>query len=102
MRRIASPIKTPQDGAWSPEPVPGFRQGACANSMAVDLQESCASSTVTGWPQPETPEVCDKSWRTVIPALPPVANSGRYAATLASRSSTPWSTSASAASLSHE
>src|SRR5882724_861819 len=66
--------------------------------MAVDLSQSYTSSMVTGWSQPETPEVCDRSWRTLIPALPQAANSGQYAATFASRSSSPRSTSTSAAS----
>src|SRR6266852_6325387 len=66
--------------------------------MAVDLSQSNTSSMVTGWSQPETPEVCDKSWRTLIPALPRAANSGQYAATFGSRSSWPRSTSTSAAS----
>src|SRR6185295_5538818 len=77
---------------------PGSHQGACAASMAVDLSQSYTSSMVTGCSQPETPEVCDKRWRTLIPALPRTANSGQYLATLASRSSSPRSTSASAAS----
>src|SRR5258708_6274321 len=66
--------------------------------MAVDLSQSYTSSIVTGWSQPETPEVCDSSWRTLIAALPRAANSGQYAATFASRSSSPRSTSTSAAS----
>src|SRR5205085_1361907 len=66
--------------------------------MAVDLSQSYRSSRVTGGSQPETPEVCDKSWRTLIPALPRAANSGQYLATFASRSSSPRSTSTSAAS----
>src|SRR5437764_12028077 len=66
--------------------------------MAVDLSQSYTSSMVTGWSQPETPEVCDSKWRTLIPALPRAANSGQYAATFASRSSSPRSTSTSAAS----
>src|SRR5947207_14115050 len=66
--------------------------------MAVDLSQSYTSSMVTGWSQPETPEVCDKSWRTLMPPLPRAANSGQYAATFASRSSSPQSTSTSAAS----
>src|SRR5262245_65734387 len=53
---------------------------------------------VTGGSQPETPEVCDSRWRTLIPALPRAANSGQYLATLASRSNSPRSTSTSAAS----
>src|SRR5262249_39709118 len=56
------------------------------------------SSRVIGWSQPETPEVCDSRWRTLIPALPRAANSGQYLATVASRSSLPRSTSTSAAS----
>jgi hypothetical protein len=66
--------------------------------MAVDLSQSYTSSMVTGWSQPETPEVCDSNWRTLILPLPPAANSGQYAATLASKSSSPRSTSTSAAS----
>src|SRR5436305_4932211 len=66
--------------------------------MAVDLSQSYTSSMVTGWSQPETPEVCDRRWRTLIPALPRAANSGQYRATVASRSSSPRSTSTSAAS----
>src|SRR3954454_22496606 len=66
--------------------------------MAVDLSQSYTSSMVTGWSQPETPEACDSKWRTLIPALPRAANSDQYAATLASRSSSPRSTSTSAAS----
>jgi hypothetical protein len=38
----------------------------------------------------------------VIPTLPRAANSGQLVATFASSSSAPWSTSTSAASLSHE
>src|SRR6478752_1246997 len=66
--------------------------------MPVDLSQSYTSSMVTGWSQPETPEVCDSKWRTLIPALPLVANSGQYLATFASRSSSPRSTSTRAAS----
>src|SRR3954466_4486759 len=66
--------------------------------MAVDLSQSYTSSMVTGGSQPETPEVCDSRWRTLIPDLPRAANSGQYAATFASRSSSPRSTSTSAAS----
>jgi hypothetical protein len=53
---------------------------------------------VTGWSQPETPEVCDSCWRTLIPALARAENPVQYAATFASRSSSPRSTSTSAAS----
>jgi hypothetical protein len=58
---------------------------------------------VRGWEafgcsQPETPDVCDSRWRTLIPALPLAANSGQYEATVASRSSWPRSTSTRAAS----
>src|SRR6516164_4925672 len=83
---------------WYPEAVPGSHQGACAASRAVDLSQSYMSSRVIGCSQPETPEVCDSSWRTLIPALPLAANSGQYEATVASRSSWPRSTSTSAAS----
>src|SRR5262245_23699765 len=83
---------------WYPEAVPGSHQGAWAASRAVDLSQSYRSSSVIGCSQPETPEVCDSSWRTLIPALPRAANSGQYVATFASRSSAPRSTSASAAS----
>src|SRR3954447_22441425 len=83
---------------WYPEAVPGSHQGACAASRAVDLSQSYKSSRVIGCSQPETPEVCEKSWRTWIPALPRAANSGQYLATVASRSSSPRSTSTSAAS----
>src|SRR6516164_1141434 len=83
---------------WYPEAVPGSHQGACAASRAVDLSQSYRSSRVIGCSQPETPEVCDRSWRTLIPALPRAANSGQYVATVASRSSSPRSISTSAAS----
>src|SRR3954447_13850697 len=83
---------------WYPEAVPGSHQGAWAASRAVDLSQSYRSSRVIGCSQPETPEVCDRRWRTLIPALPLAANSGQYLATLASRSSSPRSTSTSAAS----
>src|SRR6516164_3447189 len=83
---------------WYPEAVPGSHQGAWAASRAVDLSQSYRSSRVIGCSQPETPEVCDRSWRTLIPALPRAANSGQYLATFASRSSSPRSTSTSAAS----
>src|SRR3984893_2344364 len=83
---------------WYPEAVPGSHQGAWAASRAVDLSQSYRSSRVIGWSQPETPEVCDSRWRTLIPALPLAANSGQYLATVASRSSSPRSTSTSAAS----
>src|SRR5262249_59993956 len=72
-------------------------QGAGAASRAVDWCQSYRSSRVIGGSQPETPEVCDSRWRTLIPALPLAANSGQYLATFASRSSSPQSTSASAA-----
>src|SRR3954447_25877400 len=83
---------------WYPEAVPGSHQGACAASRAVDLSQSYRSSRVIGCSQPETPEACDSRWRTLIPALPLAANSGQYLATVASRSSSPRSTSTSAAS----
>src|SRR5262245_15397419 len=83
---------------WYPESVPGSHQGAWAASRAVDLSQSYTSSRVTGCSQPETPEVCDRRWRTLTPALPLAANSGQYEATAASRSSSPRSTSTSAAS----
>src|SRR5947207_1023540 len=73
-------------------------QATWAASIGVDLSQSYTSSMVTGWSQPETPEACDSRWRTLIPALPRAANSGQYAATGASRSSSPRSTSTSAAS----
>src|SRR5207249_2946748 len=80
-----------------PEAVPGSHHGAWAASRPVDLSQSYRSSRVIGWSQPETPEVCDSRWRTLIPALPRAANSGQYRATGASRSSSPRSTSTSAA-----
>lgn len=40
-----------------------------------------------GSSKPETPDVCDRRWRTLTPALPLAANSGQYEATRASRSS---------------
>src|SRR3954447_15377453 len=83
---------------WYPEAVPGSHQGACAASRAVDLSQSYTSSRVSGCSQPETPEVCDSKWRTLIPALPRAANSDQYLATVASRSSSPRSTNTSAAS----
>src|SRR6516164_4542745 len=83
---------------WYPEAVPGSHQDAWAASRAVDLSQSYTSSRVTGCSQPETPEVCDRSWRTLILSLPLAANSGQYLATVASRSSAPRSTSPSAAS----
>src|SRR5262245_30446158 len=83
---------------WYPEAVPGSHQGAWAASRAVDLSQSYRSSRVIGCSQPETPEVCDRRWRTLTPALPLAANSGQYEATVASRSSSPRSTSTSAAS----
>src|SRR5262245_55284003 len=83
---------------WYPESVPGSHQGAWAASRAVDLSQSYTSSRVTGCSQPDTPDMCDRRWRTLTPALPRAANSGQYEATLALRSSSPRSTSASAAS----
>src|SRR6516164_4578190 len=83
---------------WYPEAVPGSHQGAWAASRAVDLSQSYTSSRVMGFSQPETPDMCDSKWRTLTAALPLVANSGQYLATVASRSSSPRSTSTSAAS----
>src|SRR5580765_6837505 len=83
---------------WYPEAVPGSHQGAWAASRAVDLSQSYMSSRVIGCSQPETPDMCDSRWRTLIAALPLAANSGQYLATVASRSSSPRSTNASAAS----
>jgi hypothetical protein len=36
----------------------------------VEEITSYTSSMVTGWSQPETPEVCESNWRPLIPALP--------------------------------
>src|SRR5262245_21799401 len=83
---------------WYPEAVPGSHQGAWAASRAVDLSQSYRSSRVIGCSQPETPEVCDNRWRTLIPALPLAPNSGQYLATVASRSIWPRFTSTRAAS----
>src|SRR5580765_2569749 len=83
---------------WYPEAVPGSHQGAWAASRAVDLSQSYTSSRVMGCSQPDTPDMCDRRWRILIRALPRAANSGQYLATVASRSSSPRSTSTSAAS----
>src|SRR5437763_1689695 len=66
--------------------------------MAVDFGQSYMSSTATGCAQPETPEVCAIRWRTSMPSLPLAANSGQYLVTGAYTSSSPRSTSSSAAS----
>src|SRR5262249_59177970 len=73
-------------------------QASLPAKRAVDLTQSTTSLRVSGCTQPETPEVCDSRWRTLTPALPRAANSGQYEATAASRSSSPRSTSTSAAS----
>jgi hypothetical protein len=52
-----------------------------------------------GCSSPDTPEACDMRWRTRTSCLPRAANSGQYLATGASTSSSPRSTSISAARL---
>ena len=57
------------------------------------------SVRANGASQPDTPEVCDMRCRTRTWSLPLAANSGQYAATGASRSTSPRSASISTARL---
>ena len=54
---------------------------------------------MAGWSRPDTPEACDMTCLTRTSCLPLAANSGQYFATGWSTSSSPRSTSISAARL---
>ena len=99
MRRITSPTRWPVvervvAGCGSRLP-PGRLGGQPGGGLlpVVDVLDG------DGLSQPDTPEVCDMRWRTSIPPCRWRANSGQYLATGASRSSSPRSTSISAARL---